>query len=737
MTINEEKENKQILNAYKGILRSMKSNRSKEETKKIRKAFDVAVDAHRDMRRKSGEPYILHPLAVARICSDEIGLWPTSIICALLHDTVEDTELNLEDIDKLFNSNVRTIIDGLTKLSGVFDLTTSAQAENFRKMLLTIPEDIRVILIKLADRLHNMRTLDSMRDDKRLKIASETAFLYAPIAHRLGLNNIKTELEDLSFKYMNKESYGEIEKKLEKTKPIRDRFIQKFCSPIKKSLDEQGINYTIKARTKAINSINRKINEKGVDFEEIFDVFAIRIIIDSKSKDEKSECWKAYSLVTDHYIPNPERLRDWISHPKQNGYESLHTTVMSPTGKWVEVQIRSKRMDEIAEKGLAAHWKYKENKSSNSGFDQWINQVRDLIENKSSDALDFINEFKTNNLYSDEIFVFTPKGELYTLPQDATPLDFAFGIHTEIGAKCIGAKVNSKLVPLSYLLKSGDQVEILTSKKQKPKEGWLDFIVTSKARNKIRQSLKDEKKEIADDGKEILVRKLSSLKVDFNELNLKELLLLYKLDEHTELYFQIAKGKLDLKKIKEIVIKGGSLKFGSITKSIKNSFEALISKVSKSTEELLIGEGSDPKLDYKLSPCCNPLPGDNVFGFVTINDGIKIHRSNCPNAKQLRANYSYRIIPAKWKADRAEDFIAGIHFVGIDDVGLLNELTTIISEEEKVNMKSLNFNSDDGIFEGQIMLYVYDKHHLENLIEKLRNIESISEVERMEQSDIS
>ena len=735
MDINEE--NKQILNAYRGILRTMKGNRSKDETKKIRKAFDVAVEAHRHMRRKSGEPYILHPLAVARICSDEIGLGPTSIICALLHDTVEDTELNLDDIGKLFNGNVRTIIDGLTKLSGVFDLTTSAQAENFRKMLLTIPEDIRVILIKLADRLHNMRTLGSMRDDKQLKIASETSFLYAPIAHRLGLNNIKTELEDLSFKYMNKESYDEIEKKLEKTKPIRERFIQKFCSPIKKSLAEQGINYTIKARTKAINSINRKINEKGVDFEEIFDVFAIRIIIDSKSKDEKAECWKAYSLVTDHYIPNPERLRDWISHPKQNGYESLHTTVMSPTGKWVEVQIRSKRMDEIAEKGLAAHWKYKEKNSSTSGFDQWINQVRDLIENKSSDALDFINEFKSNNLYSDEIFVFTPKGELYTLPQNATPLDFAFGIHTEIGAKCIGAKVNSKLVPLSNVLKSGDQVEILTSKNQNPKEGWLEFVVTSKARNKIRQSLKDEKKLIADDGKEILIRKLSSLKVEFDEKNLKELLLLYKLDEHTEMYVQIAKGKLDLKKIKEIIIKGGRLKFGSITKTIKSSFEALISKVSKSTEELLIGEGSDPKLDYKLSPCCNPLPGDNVFGFVTINDGIKIHRSNCPNAKQLRANYSYRIISAKWKADKLEYFIAGISFEGIDDVGLLNELTSIISEEEKVNMKSLNFNSDDGIFEGQIMLYVFDKYHLENLIEKLRNIESISQVERMEQSDIS
>ena len=736
MKYNEEKENKQILNAYRGILRSMKSSRSKDETREIRKAFDVAVQAHKSMRRKSGEPYILHPIAVARICSDEIGLGPVSVVCALLHDTVEDTELTLQNIESLFNPTVRNIIDGLTKLSGVFDLTTSAQAENFRKMLLTIPEDIRVILIKLADRLHNMRTLDSMREDKKIKIASETSFLYAPIAHRLGLNNIKIELEDLAFKHTNSTSYKEIEEKLEKTKPVRDRFIQKFCSPIKKSLDSQGFNYTIKARTKAINSINRKIKEKGVDFEEIFDVFAIRIIIESSIEQEKAECWKAYSLVTDHYIPNPERLRDWISHPKQNGYESLHTTVMSPTGKWVEVQIRSKRMDEIAEKGLAAHWKYKENNHANSGFDQWIGQVRDLIENKSSDALDFINEFKSN-LYSEEIFVFSPKGELHTLPQKATPLDFAFLIHTEVGARCMGAKVNSKLVPLSYNLKSGDQVEILTSKNQKPKEGWLDFIVTSKARNKIRQSLKEDKKVVAEDGKEILARKLSNLKVEFDENNLKELLKLYDISEHTEMYFQIAKGKLDLKKIKGIIVKGGRLKFGSITKTIKDSFEALISKVSKSSEEILIGEGADPKLDFKLSPCCNPLPGDKVFGFVTINDGIKIHRTNCPNAKQLRANYSYRIIPAKWKSEKLEYFVAGIKFTGIDDVGLLNELTTIISQEENVNMKSLNFNSDDGIFEGEIMLYVYDKNHLDNLIEKLQDIESILTVERTENSDIS
>ncbi len=705
------------MNAYRGILRSMKTKRTQADTKLIRKAFDVAVDAHKTMRRKSGEPYILHPLAVARICADEIGLGPTSIICALLHDTVEDTTITLKNIENLFNSDVKKIIDGLTKLSGVFDLSTSSQAENFRKMLLTIPEDIRVILIKLADRLHNMRTLDSMREDKRLKIASETSFLYAPIAHRLGLYAIKSELEDLSFKHMNNEEYLKIGSKLEKTKDIRERYIQKFCSPIKKELDKQGFKYTIKGRTKAIHSINRKINDKGVDFEEIYDVFAVRIIIDSEPEFEKSNCWKAYSLVTDYYIPNPERLRDWISHPKQNGYESLHTTVMSPTGKWVEIQIRSKRMDEIAEKGLAAHWKYKNGDQSNSGFEKWISQVRELIENKNNDALDFVEEFKSN-LYSEEIFIFTPKGDLFTMPNKATPLDFAFSIHTEVGTSCVGAKVNSKLVPLSHQLKNGDQVEILTSKKQKPKKGWLDFVVTSKAKSKIKQTLKEEKKKLSEEGRETLERKLANLKVEFDELNLKELLKLYNMTEHTEMYFQISKGKLDLKKIKSIVVKGGRLKTGSITKTIKESFEALISKVSKSNEDIIIGEGSDPKLDYKLSPCCNPLPGDLVFGFITINDGIKIHRNNCPNAK--------------WKSKNLEAFITGLKFIGIDDVGLLNELTSKISDEENVNMKSLKFDSNDGIFEGEIMLYVFDKEHLENLILKLKDIQGIKQVVRIE-----
>ena len=725
-----ELENKMILNAYRGVLRSIKSSRSKEETKFIRKAFNVASKAHQSMRRKSGEPYIFHPLAVARICADEIGLGPTSIVCALLHDTVEDTNITLNDIESNFGKKVRNIIDGLTKISGEFDFTSSTQAENFKKMFLTIPDDVRVILIKLADRLHNMRTLGSMKEIKKLKIASETAYLYAPLAHRLGLYSIKTEMEDLSFKFTYPKEYNLIKNKLEKTKAVRDRYIQKFSHPIKKELDKQGFRYKLKARTKSIPSIHRKIKDKGVDFEEVFDVFAIRIILDSL--DEKADCWKVYSVVTDFYIPNPERLRDWISYPKQNGYESLHTTVMSPTGKWVEVQIRSRRMDDIAEKGLAAHWRYKEGTDKNTGFDKWISEIREIMENKDSNTSDFLDDFKTN-LYSDEIYVFTPKGDLFTLPKNATALDFAFSVHTDVGVSCIGAKVNSKLVPLSYVLKSGDQIEILTSKKQIPKEAWLDFVITSKAKSKIKQTLKEEKKKLAINGKEILERKLNALKLNFSENNLKIILKHYHFKEHTEFFFQIAQGTVDLSKIKEINHKSGQLYISSsITKSIKNTFESLVQRVRGNENEIIIGEGADPNLDYKLAPCCNPLPGDQVFGFITINDGIKIHRNNCPNARQLRANYAYRILAANWKEYKRDAFITGLKFIGIDNVGLVKELTTIISDLEKVNMKSLNFDSKDGVFEGNIMLYVYDKNHLENLIRKLRNIEGIEKVVRME-----
>tara|TARA_B110000037_G_scaffold10572_1_gene11464 strand:+ start:819 stop:3005 length:2187 start_codon:yes stop_codon:yes gene_type:complete len=728
--MDEVLENKMILNAYRGVLRSIKSRRSKEETKIIRKAFNLAVNAHRNDRRKSGEPYIFHPLAVARICGDEIGLGTISIVCALMHDTVEDTTITLSDIEKIFGHKVKSIIDGLTKISGEFDFSSSSQAENFKKMFLTIPDDVRVILIKLADRLHNMRTLDSMKESKKLKIASETSYLYAPLAHRLGLFSIKTELEDLSFKFTYPKEYSSITKKLQKTKAVRERFIQKFSLPIKKELDKQGFKYQLKARTKGIPSIYRKTQEKGVDFEEIFDVFALRIILDSK--DEKADCWKIYSIVTDFYIPNPERLRDWISYPKQNGYESLHTTVMSPTGKWVEVQIRTERMDEVAEKGLAAHWKYKEKTENDTRLDKWISDIREIMENRSRNTTEFLDEFK-NNLYSDEIYVFTPKGDLFPLPLKSTALDFAFSVHSDVGAKCIGAKVNSKLVPLSYVLKSGDQIEILTSRSQIPKEGWLEFVITSKAKYKIKQCLKEERKEIAINGKEILNRKLKNLKINISENNLKLILKHYDFEEHTEFYYQIANNNVDLGKIKKINQKGGELYISSsITKSIKETFESLVKKVKKGDDSILIGDGADPNLDYKLAPCCNPLPGDSVFGFITINDGIKIHRNNCPNAKELRSNYSYRILSAKWKIKLGDAFITGLEFTGIDILGVVKELTTIISEDEKTNMKSLNFDTNDGVFEGKIMLYVYDKTQLEKIIKKLRNINGIEKVVRIE-----
>lgn len=732
MEIDVEKENREILNAYRGLLRSVKVDRSKEDTRFIRKAFDVAVDAHKDMRRKSGEPYIFHPIAVARICAEEIGLGPTAIACALLHDTVEDTDLTLDDIENMFGEKSRKIINGLTKISGVFDLNTSQQAENFRKMILTLPEDIRVILIKLADRLHNMRTLDSMRRDKQLKIASETQFLYAPLAHRLGLYAIKTELEDLSLKFTEPNAYQEINNKLEKTKDVRSRFIRKFSSPIKRGLEEVGFDFEIKGREKSIYSIWNKMQKKSIDFEEVYDVFAIRVIIDTDIETEKADCWKAYSIVTDSYKPNPERLRDWISHPKQNGYESLHTTVMSPTGKWVEVQIRTKRMDEVAEKGLAAHWKYKSASEKDGMLDGWVDKIRGLLENRDADALEFIDDFKLS-LFAEEIFIFTPNGDLRRLPANATALDFAFEIHTQVGARCIGAKVNHKLVPLSHELKSGDQVEIITSEKQKPKEDWLNYVVTSKAKSKIKASLKEDRKAAAMDGREILERKLKAMKVNFDETNLNELIKFYGFKEHTEMYFQIAKGKVDLSRIKEIVTKGGRLKNGSITESIKGGLSTLVNKFKKKKEELIIGE--DDNFDYKFAPCCNPIPGDDVFGFITINDGIKIHRNSCPNARQLMANYAYRIIRARWRGQEYEEFLTGMVFTGIDDIGVVNDITSIISADLNVNMKSISFDSNDGIFEGRVMAYVRDTEHLDNLMNKLIDVHGISTIERIDSEE--
>ncbi len=727
----EEAEKKAVRNSYAGLLRAAKK-RNKTDTKLIRKAFDVALEAHKDMRRKSGEPYIFHPIAVARICAEEINLGTTSIVAALLHDTVEDTNLTLEDIQSMFGKKVAKIIDGLTKISEVIDHTNSIQAENFRKVLVTMSEDVRVILIKLADRLHNMRTLESMRRDKQLKIASETLFLYAPLAHRLGLYNIKTELEDLSLKYSEPEIYNEIESKLKKTSDVRTRFIRSFSSPIKRNLDLAGIKYIIQGRPKSIFSIYTKMKNKNVPFEEIYDLFAIRIVTRSRPEREKADCWQVYSIVTDFYQPNPDRLRDWISTPKGNGYESLHTTVMSPSGKWVEVQIRSNRMDEIAEKGYAAHWKYKGD-NSESAYDDWLNRIRDYLQDPAGSALEFVDDFKLN-LFSDEIFVFTPQGDLRNLPQGASALDFAFEIHTQVGAHCIGAKVNHKLVPLSYQLKSGDQVEIITSSKQSPKEDWLKFVVTAKARSKIKSSLKDQKRTIAENGKQMLEKKLKSLKYRTSSYNLKEIIKHYKVTSELDLYYMIALDRFDLNELKDFGYKNGKLEAPSLVQTELTDSEALQEMLQirqKGDDTVVIGEEME-KFDYTLSPCCNPIPGDEVFGFITINDGIKIHKTNCPNAMQLMSNYAYRIVKARWMGQESIAFLSGIKITGIDDVGIVNAITKIISQELHVNMKSIKFESHDGIFEGQIMVFVHDTKHLKRLSEKLRKIDGVINVARID-----
>ena len=733
MEIDLVEENKEIVRRYRGLLRVSNRSKSRADRAKIRKAFDVALEAHKDMRRKSGEPYIYHPLAVAKIAAEELGLGTLAIVCALLHDTVEDTYITLDDIENLFGKKERIVIDGLTKISGVFDhQTTSQQAENFRKMLLTLSDDVRVILIKLADRLHNMRTLDHMSREKQLKIASETVFMYAPLAHRLGLYNIKTELEDLSLKFKDPEAYDDITNRLQKTQAVRTRFINQFTLPIRRALDNLGLQYEIKSRTKSIYSIWNKIHQKGVPFEEIYDLFAIRIIIKSDEEHEKSDCWRVYAAVSDHYQPSPERLRDWISIPKSSGYEALHTTVMSPTGKWVEVQIRSERMDEMAEKGYAAHWKYKSaTESPESKLDKWLSQIREVLESPSDNAIEFIDNFKLS-LFSEEIYVFTPKGELKTLPKGSTTLDFAFHIHSQIGSQCIGAKVNFKLVPLNHVLRSGDQIEILTSKKQKPKEEWLHIAITASARQKIKAVLKDEKRFVIEEGKEHLQRKFNHLKVEWLSVNIDELVKHYETFGANELYFRIAKGKIDLTKLKGFKVEGGRIKFSKKKESpISETESTKLVATPGINETVLIGDKPE-KIDFTLAACCNPIPGDEVFGFTTVDEGIKIHRTNCPNAQEMMSKYAYRVIKARWNSQNLVQFEVGLKFSGIDDVGLVQKITNIISTDMNVNMRAISFEANAGIFEGKVVVLVHDTAHLSDLIMNLKAVEGVLNVDRIE-----
>lgn len=730
IVIDLEAEKTEILKRYRALLRASKSTLQKGDKRMIRKAFDMALESHAHMRRKSGEPYIYHPIAVAQIAAEEIGLGTTSIVCALLHDVVEDTDVSLDDIEREFGKKVAKIIDGLTKISGVFDTNSSLQAENFRKMLLTLADDVRVILIKLADRLHNMRTMEFMPRDKQLKLSSETVYLYAPLAHRLGLYAIKSELEDLSMKYMESETYQFIKNKLNEKKAEREKFIRDFIDPIKKILEAQGLTADMFGRPKSIHSIWNKMKKKNVPFEEVYDLFAIRIILDSTPENEKADSWKAYSIVTDLYRPNPDRLRDWISSPKANGYESLHTTVMGPRGQWVEVQIRTTRMNEIAEKGFAAHWKYKES-SSDNGLDTWIQKVREMLRNPDSNALDFLDDFKMN-LFSDEIFIFTPKGALIQLPSNATALDFAFEIHSDVGASCIGAKVNHKLVPLNYKLQNGDQVEIITSGKQSPKEDWLNIVVTAKAKAKIKSSLKEEKRKIAEDGKEILERKMKSIKITYNSENIHKLSYYFKLQSTQDLFYNVAKGLIDLKDLREYQASEKIIENKPQDKIDNEQVQSLLRNVkTKDSDILLIGDDLQ-KIDYKLSSCCNPIPGDDVFGFITVGEGIKIHRTNCPNATKLMSNYGYRVVKARWTNQQELAFLTGLRITGIDDVGLINKLTTIISTDFKVNIRSITVDSDNGIFEGSIMVYVNDTEHLNNLIKRLKTVRGITSVTRFD-----
>ena len=728
-----EKENAAIAKAYKELLKISYRELSKDDKKLIRRAFDVAVDAHKEQRRKSGQAYIFHPIAVAKIVASEIGLDATSIAAALLHDVVEDTAYTLDDMEQMFGETVARIVDGLTKISSLKkEMDISLQAENFRKMLLTLNDDVRVIIIKIADRLHNMQTLEHMRPDKQVKIASETLYIYAPLAHRIGLYNIKTELEDLGLKYTQPDVYNDIFEKIKESKEEQDEYIKAFNDQLRASFDKEGLEYEIKGRPKSIFSIRRKMVKQGVSFDEVYDKFAVRIIYKSDIDNEKFLAWKLYSIVTDHFRPNPTRLRDWISSPKSTGYEALHITVIGPKGRWVEVQIRSERMNEIAEKGYAAHYKYKSGSTAEDNLDQWIARLQEALENPETNAVDFVEEFKLN-LYSKEIFVFTPKGDLKSLPKGATPLDFAFSIHTQVGMKTRGAKVNGKLVPLSHELQSGDRVDIMTSENAKPNSNWLDYATTARARSKIKSSLKEEKKVIAEDGKEILRRKLKQLKITLNERTINEIVNYFKLKTSLDLFYRIAIGSIDNKMLKEYAASRSNALVSYIKNKIRKPSKApdLDKDEITAKYDMLVFGKEEERLDYKLASCCNPIPGDKVFGFVTINDGIKIHKQNCPNALSLQSNYAYRIMKAKWIDSSQQEFTAIIKMTGLDNLGLVNDITKLVSDNMHVNMTTISFDTDGGTFTGKITVVVKNTNEVKKLVDKLKKINGIDKVTRL------
>ncbi|SIQ94771.1 GTP pyrophosphokinase [Chryseobacterium sp. RU37D] len=735
MSYDLEQENKEILARYKDLISNTYRTLNEENNKLIRKAFDIALDAHKDQRRKSGEPYIYHPIAVAKIVATEIGLGASSIACALLHDVIEDSDYTYEDLKKIFGEKIAGIVNGLTKISIMNHQNISVQSENYRKLLLTLSEDFRVILIKIADRLHNMRTLESMAPDKQKKIASETVYIYAPMAHRLGLYNIKSELEDLSLKYNNPDVYNEITEKLELAKESRERYIEEFKKEVSERLNEEGLNFKIKGRAKAISSIYRKMLKQGVSFEEVFDNYAIRIIYKSDAKNEKFLAWKIYSIVTDVYHSNPSRMRDWITQPRSTGYESLHLTVLGPDRKWIEVQIRSERMDEIAEKGVAAHYKYKEGykqSSEDRNFENWVAEIREVLEQQQNLSTSELLDNIKLNLYSKEVFVFTPKGEIKILPTNATALDFAFAVHSDLGMKCLGAKINGKLVPISYVLQNGDQVDILSSQNQKPKADWLEFVVTSKAKSKIKSYLNSQKNQLVEEGKEILQRKLRHAKINFNDDEVNKLQKFFNLKTSQELFLKFQSNELDASSLRKYI-------------ESKNVFNNLLSRFRKSPSkntafiepkeqnlDMIVFGKDEEKLNYSYAKCCTVIPGDKIFGFITISDGIKVHSDNCPNAINLRAQYDYRVIPAKWVNEESFKNRVKIEIEGLDRMGMINDITTVISGAMGMDMKSMSIESNDGIFTGTINLEVKNKSQLEQTFKKLNDINGISRVRRLQ-----
>ena len=732
MIIDQLTENKAIAKQYKELLRISYQTLSETDKKIIRLAFDMAVEAHNNQRRKSGEAYIFHPINVAKIVAEQIGLDATSICAALLHDVVEDTKFSIEDIERNIGTDVAKIVHGLTKISSLKkDKNISLQAENFRKMLLTLNDDVRVIIIKIADRLHNMQTMDAMPEYKQVKIASETLYIYAPLAHRIGLYNVKTELEDLSLKYTEPKRYESIKLKIEETKGAQKSFIKTFSKFLKYELNKERFKFEIKGRNKSIYSIHRKMLTKNISFEKIYDKFALRIIYKSNKNNEKFLAWKIYSIITDHFTPNPTRLRDWISAPKSTGYEALHITVMGPSNKWVEVQIRSERMNEIAEKGYAAHYKYKEGNQKDIGIESWLNRIQEVLENNTGNAVDFVEDFKLN-LYAEEIFVFTPQGDLKSLPQGSTALDFAFFIHTEIGKKTRGVRVNDRLVPLSRVLESGDQIEVITSDKIKPSKNWLDFVVTSRARSIIKSSINDDKKIHAEEGKEILRRKLKSLKIPLNDKTVRQMLLFFKFENSQDLYYRIGIGSVDNKKLKAFANDYNNTLLNFFKRRVNKSKRKSNLEDDKITEKydtLVFGKEKET-LAHSFGVCCNPIPGDSVFGFITVNDGVKVHHKECPNSLALQSNFAYRVITAKWVDSSSEEYNAILKLTGIDKKGLVNEVSRTISNNMNVNINKINFDTEDSFFTGEIHVSVPNKNILNKLVQNLSRVNGIDKIVR-------